>query len=159
MEVMIVPILLEWLCGLNGTIPIQTVCILTWGLLPGHTGYSQIEITCRVWQHFHISLRIGDCLNQKQRWRQAYVFGQCDLQSEWRMEEEPRQVCACLPHGWHGPTEPEEPFEVEIRSVCPHGMEEGSVFANWPLSPNGPVTLGIKALALAGACFSAHWAS
>lgn len=31
----------------NGTIPIQTVCILTWGLLPGHTGYSQIEITCR----------------------------------------------------------------------------------------------------------------
>lgn len=46
---MIGPILLEWF-GLNETIPIQTICILTWGLLPGHTGYSQIEITCTVWQ-------------------------------------------------------------------------------------------------------------
>lgn len=83
---------------------------------------------------------------------EAYVFGQCDPgKSElWTEEGEPPQVCACACRG-DSPREPEEPFEMYFRSVCPQGMRGGNVFARWPLSPSGEEwLLGIKVVALRG---------
>ena len=55
---MIAPVLVEWLCGVHGPTPIQAVCVLTRGLLPGHAGHSQMKATCAVGQPFQVVLPI-----------------------------------------------------------------------------------------------------